>query len=233
MRDRRARPSSSVIHTSTQALSDCGDSDTGPGTVWATGKAADGRRVAIARTCFPDSGPPIDLLDERGAGGDGPLHASHRGLWRAPRCRGWRGLCRMFNRATRGHTPPTYLSSDHDRLYQCHQWQANLRILDVEEIKTVPYVPLSQSIRGATDWHDSTRIPGPHALLDGRRSGDETPRVPALLQRRFILPHLAMCLKGLRNRALVVERLVSRPRACGAGPARPTWRRLPLPERTG
>src|SRR5712692_5017504 len=53
------------------------------------------------------------------------------------------GLCRMFNRATRGHTPPTYLSLDHDRVYQSHQWQANLRILDVEEIKTVPYAPLS------------------------------------------------------------------------------------------
>ena len=52
-------------------------------------------------------------------------------------------LCQMFNRATRGHTPPTYLSSDHDPLYQFHQWQANLRILDVEAIKTVPYVPLS------------------------------------------------------------------------------------------
>src|SRR6516225_1213349 len=53
------------------------------------------------------------------------------------------GLCRMFNRATRGHTPPTYLSSDHDRLYQYHQWQANLRNLDVKELKTAPYVPLS------------------------------------------------------------------------------------------
>ena len=53
------------------------------------------------------------------------------------------GLCRMFNRAARGQTPPKYLSSDHDRLYQFHQWQANLRILDVEEIKTVPFVPLS------------------------------------------------------------------------------------------
>jgi putative transposase len=53
------------------------------------------------------------------------------------------GLCRMFNRATRGHTPPKYLSSDHDRLFQFHQWQANLRILDVEEIKKVPYAPLS------------------------------------------------------------------------------------------
>jgi putative transposase len=53
------------------------------------------------------------------------------------------GLCQMFNRATRCHTPPRYLSSDHDPLYRFHQWQANLRILDVKEIKTVPYVPLS------------------------------------------------------------------------------------------
>ena len=53
------------------------------------------------------------------------------------------GLCRMFNRAIRGETAPTYVSSDHDPLYQFHRWQANLRILDVTEIKTVPYVPLS------------------------------------------------------------------------------------------
>jgi transposase InsO family protein len=53
------------------------------------------------------------------------------------------GLCRMFNRATRGEMPPRYLSSDHDPLFRFHRWQANLRILDVEEIKTVPYAPLS------------------------------------------------------------------------------------------
>jgi transposase InsO family protein len=52
-------------------------------------------------------------------------------------------LCRIFNRATRGYTPPKYLSSDHDRLFQFHRWQANLRVLEVEEIKTVPYAPLS------------------------------------------------------------------------------------------
>ena len=53
-------------------------------------------------------------------------------------------LCRMFNRALRGHGPmPKYLSSDHDPLYRFAQWQANLRILGVAEIKTVPYVPLS------------------------------------------------------------------------------------------
>jgi hypothetical protein len=53
------------------------------------------------------------------------------------------GLCRMFNPAIRRQTPPKYLSSDHDPLYRFHQWRANLRVLQVREIKTVPYVPLS------------------------------------------------------------------------------------------
>jgi putative transposase len=52
-------------------------------------------------------------------------------------------LCRMFNRAIRGQTIPKYVSSDHDPLYRFHQWQANLRVLEVKEIKTVPYVPFS------------------------------------------------------------------------------------------
>ena len=53
-------------------------------------------------------------------------------------------LCRMFNRATREHRwLPKYLSSDNDRLYRFHQWLANLRVLEVTEIKAVPYVPLS------------------------------------------------------------------------------------------
>jgi len=55
-------------------------------------------------------------------------------------------VCRMFNRATRGQTPPKYLSSDTDRLCQFHQWQANLRILDEEAIKTVPYAPRSHPL---------------------------------------------------------------------------------------
>src|SRR5215813_15446607 len=52
-------------------------------------------------------------------------------------------LCRMFQRAIGGQRLPKYLSSDHDPLYRFHQWQANLRVLEVREIKTVPYVPLS------------------------------------------------------------------------------------------
>ena len=52
-------------------------------------------------------------------------------------------LCRMFRRVIRGQRLAKYLSSDHDPLYRFHQWQANLRVLEVTEIKTVPYVPLS------------------------------------------------------------------------------------------
>ena len=61
----------------------------------------------------------------------------HRGVVDGP------ALCRMFHRAIEGRALPKYLSSDHDPLYRFHQWQANLRVLEVAEIKTVPYVPLS------------------------------------------------------------------------------------------
>jgi len=52
-------------------------------------------------------------------------------------------LCRMFLYAIRGQGFPKRISSDHDPLYRFHQWQANLRVLGVTEIKTVPYAPLS------------------------------------------------------------------------------------------
>lgn len=54
-----------------------------------------------------------------------------------------RALCCMFNHAIRGHATPKYLSSDNDPLYRFHQWQANLRVLCVSEVKSVPYVPMS------------------------------------------------------------------------------------------
>jgi transposase InsO family protein len=52
-------------------------------------------------------------------------------------------LCRMFNKVVTGITPPKYLSSDNDPLFEYHRWQANLRVLDVDEIKTVTGVPVS------------------------------------------------------------------------------------------
>ena len=52
-------------------------------------------------------------------------------------------LCRMFNDATHGQDWPKYLSSDNDPLFQYHRWKANLRVLEVEEIKSLPHVPMS------------------------------------------------------------------------------------------
>ena len=52
-------------------------------------------------------------------------------------------VCRMFNRIVSGSIAPQYVSSDNDPLFLFRQWSANLRILDVTEVKTVPYVPLS------------------------------------------------------------------------------------------
>ena len=54
-----------------------------------------------------------------------------------------RALRRMFNCAVSAMGLPIYLSSDNDPLFNYHQWQANLRILETTEIKTVPYVPMS------------------------------------------------------------------------------------------
>src|ERR1700726_3333051 len=52
-------------------------------------------------------------------------------------------ICRMFNCAIAKRTPPKYLSSDNDPLFGFHRWRANLRILEVDEIKTIPFVPSS------------------------------------------------------------------------------------------
>ena len=90
-------------------------------------------------------------------------------------------LCRMFHRAIRGQRLPKYLSSDHDPLYRFQQWQANLRVLEVTEIKTVPYGAAFASIRRATDRHGSARVPRPDLILDHGGSGDKTIRFPTLL----------------------------------------------------
>ena len=52
-------------------------------------------------------------------------------------------ICVMFNKIISGKKLPKYLSSDNDPLFRFHRWQANLRILDIEEIKSIPYTPTS------------------------------------------------------------------------------------------
>jgi transposase InsO family protein len=54
-------------------------------------------------------------------------------------------ICRMFNRAIAKQKPPRYLSSDHDPLFRSHRWLANLRVLEVDEIKAIPCTPRSHA----------------------------------------------------------------------------------------
>jgi len=52
-------------------------------------------------------------------------------------------LCRMFNHAITRQGIPRHLSSANDPLFEFHRWKANLRVLDVDELKTLPYTPES------------------------------------------------------------------------------------------
>jgi len=52
-------------------------------------------------------------------------------------------ICNMWNRIISNLSLPKYLSSDNDPLFQFHRWIANLDILDITQIRTLPYVPIS------------------------------------------------------------------------------------------
>ena len=52
-------------------------------------------------------------------------------------------ICILFNKIISGKNLPRYLSSDNDPILQFHRWKANLGILDIEEIKSLPYIPMS------------------------------------------------------------------------------------------
>ncbi len=64
------------------------------------------------------------------------------GIHPAPAIDG-RALCRLFNQVICRNKVPHALSSDHDLVFRFHQWQANLRILGIHEVKTIPNVPVS------------------------------------------------------------------------------------------
>jgi transposase InsO family protein len=52
-------------------------------------------------------------------------------------------VCRMFNHAIAGQQLPKHVSTDHDPLFRFHRWLANLRVIEVDQIKSVPNVPVS------------------------------------------------------------------------------------------
>lgn len=52
-------------------------------------------------------------------------------------------LCRMFNDATSSRDWPERMSTDNDPLFQYQRRKANLRVLGIAEIKSLPHVPMS------------------------------------------------------------------------------------------
>ena len=103
-------------------------------------------------------------------------------------------LCRMFNRVISGQKPPSYLSSDHDPLFEYHRWQANLRILEIAPIKTVPYTPISH--------------PFVESFLTRRCSGTRSICRESLMRSRFITTTTVFTLrsKAIRRHKPAVNR---------------------------
>ena len=52
-------------------------------------------------------------------------------------------ICRMFNQIIARKNTPRYISTDNDPLFLFHRWKANLRILEINELKSVPFTPIS------------------------------------------------------------------------------------------
>lgn len=52
-------------------------------------------------------------------------------------------VCRMFNSAVANQPLPKHISADNDPLFRFHRWRANLRVCEIDEVKSVPYVPKS------------------------------------------------------------------------------------------
>jgi hypothetical protein len=82
-------------------------------------------------------------------------------------------VCRMFNAAIYGQDLPRHLSTDHDPLFEAHRWRANLRILEIDEIKTVFTRPALAPVRGARGRDNTPRISRPRAVLEWPRSRGE------------------------------------------------------------
>ena len=55
---------------------------------------------------------------------------------------------------------PLYISTDHDPFFQFHLWNANLSILEIEEIKSI----YRKKLNNFTDCYNNHRV---HASLNG------------------------------------------------------------------
>jgi len=54
-------------------------------------------------------------------------------------------ICRMLNTVLYGNALPNMLSTDNDPLFRFYRFKANLRILEIAEVKSVPGTPTSHA----------------------------------------------------------------------------------------
>ena len=52
-------------------------------------------------------------------------------------------LCAMFNQILGSKKPPKRLSHDNDPLFRFHRWKSNMSILEIDELWSVPFTPIS------------------------------------------------------------------------------------------
>ena len=90
-------------------------------------------------------------------------------------------LCRMFQHAIRGQGLPKYLSSDHDPLYRFQQWQANLRVLEVNTNQNHSVRASLASVHRTVDRHGSARLPESDSILEHGRPRGKADRFQTLL----------------------------------------------------
>ena len=91
-------------------------------------------------------------------------------------------VCRMFNRAIARQAMPRLLSSDHDPLFRFHRWRANLRILEVDEIKAIPSNAPFACFRRAADRNRPARVSRSDLVLEPERPRTEARRLQGVLQ---------------------------------------------------
>jgi hypothetical protein len=78
-----------------------------------------------------------------------------------------------YVQASDSRSTPKYVSTDNDPWYRFYQWQDNLRMLEVTEIKTVPDVPYPIRLENGSSgpyaenaW--TARFSGPRPSLDAK-----------------------------------------------------------------
>ena len=91
-------------------------------------------------------------------------------------------VCRMLRHIIFGSAPPTYLSSDHDPLFEYHQLESQSADSRGERGQNRSLCAALTPVRGTSGWHHSARISRPDAVLERTGLRTKAGFVPGILQ---------------------------------------------------